>query len=241
MVMDGVLFLAARTARSQAYAQAMQRAALAPAHTLLLAAPPGGTPTGEPASADLGKLPCPDLSEALEVTAARGGWDHETLHSADVNDGELRATLQRLCPRLVIYCGYGGQIVGDALLDLRVPFLHLHSGWLPDFRGSTTLYYALLAGQQPAVSAILLDQRIDEGHILMRRRYPRPAADVDLDLLYDNAIRADLLVRVLRRYQRRRALWRGRAQSPGTGRSYYVIHPVLKHIARLSLHEDVAD
>lgn len=241
MVMDGVVFVAARTARSQAYAQALQRAGLAPEHTLLLAASPGAATASPPVQADLCGLPCPDLCESLETTATRGCWTHKTLASADVNDGVLLATLQRLRARLLIYSGYGGQLVGEQLLALGVPFLHLHSGWLPEFRGSTTLYYTLLAGERPAVSAILLDQRIDEGRILMRRRYPRPAAECDLDLLYDNAIRADLLVRVLRRYQRQQALWPGRAQRTGAGRNYYVIHPVLKHIASLSLHEHAAD
>ena len=43
----------------------------------------------------------------------------------------LRTALLALAPRLVIYSGWGGQIVSAALLDSGAPFLHLHSGWLP--------------------------------------------------------------------------------------------------------------
>lgn len=241
VVIDGVLFIAARNARSQAYAQAMVRAGLVPAHTLLL----------EPGPAGAGSAPCipvrspavlgvefPDLAQALETTLAQAGCPYEILHTSDVNDGKVLAALERFRPRLVIYSGYGGQLVGPPLLDLGIPFLHLHSGWLPEFRGSTTLYYALLTRQPPAVSAIVLDRHIDEGRILLRRRYPVPPSGCEIDLIYDNAIRADLLVRVLRRHQRAGGLWSGRPQRADAGRSYYVIHPVLKHIARLSLHED---
>lgn len=237
--MDDVVFLAARTARSQAYAQALVRAGLAPAHTLLLdpgtpAAPYAPAPTTSAVGISL-----PDLTQPLTATFAQAGWSHESLETGDVNDSRAMVALQRLRPRLVIYSGFGGQLVGSELLAMGCPFLHLHSGWLPEFRGSTTLYYALLCGQRPAVTAIVLDPRIDEGRILLRRRYPVPPPGCELDLLYDNAIRADLLVRVLRRYLRRGALWNGRAQRPDEGRSYYIIHPVLKHLARLSQHNDV--
>lgn len=30
------------------------------------------------------------------------------------------------------------------LLSWAFPLLHIHSGWLPDYRGSTTSYYSLL-------------------------------------------------------------------------------------------------
>lgn len=240
MVMEGVVFVAAHTARSQAYAQALARAGLAPAMTLLLRpelVPAPGSHASPPA--DMAGLPLPRLEQPLGDTIARAGWPCQTLVTGDINDGQVLTTLRSLDARLVIYSGFGGQLVGDALLDAGIPFLHVHSGWLPEFRGSTTLYYTLLKQQRPAASALVLDRHIDEGRILLRRHYPLPPADCDLDLLYDNAIRADLLVRVLRRYQRIGALWAGRRQDPAAGHSYYIIHPVLKHIARLSLHEHV--
>ncbi len=242
MVMDGVVFVAAHTARSQAYAQALARAGLAPAVTLLLRPESVTAPRSHSNPADeMAGLPLPRLDQTLSDTITQAGWSCRTLVTGDINDGQVLAALRSMNARLVIYSGFGGQLVGDALLDAGVPFLHVHSGWLPDFRGSTTLYYTLLKRQRPAASALVLDRRIDEGRILLRRHYPVPPPDCDLDLLYDNAIRADLLVRVLLRYQRIGRLWVGRRQDPAAGHSYYIIHPVLKHIARLSLHEHVHD
>lgn len=63
---------------------------------------------------------------------------------------------------------------------------------------------------------------------------------MDVDYLYDNAIRADLLVEVLGHWRREgaRALWPlpAEAEKP----PYFIIHPLLKHLALLAVdkHKD---
>ena len=71
------------------------------------------------------------------------------------------------------------------------------------------------------------DDRASKG-----RHYPPPPGGFDVDYKYDRAIRADLLVEVLRSYGAEGAL--SPIPNTGPGRTYYVIHPVLKHIALLS-------
>ena len=71
--------------------------------------------------------------------------------------------------------------------------------------------------------------------VIARRRYPMPDADMDLDLVYDPGIRADLMCRVLSDYAWTGFLTTETKQTPTEGRTFFVIHPVLKHIARLSL------
>ena len=88
-------------------------------------------------------------------------------------------------------------MVPEEMLGLGIPFLHIHSGWLPEYRGSTTVYYSLLNDGDCGVTAILLKPEIDNGDIVARKKYPAPAYGVDIDHLYDNAIRADLLSEVL--------------------------------------------
>jgi methionyl-tRNA formyltransferase len=58
---------------------------------------------------------------------------------------------------------------------------------------------------------------------------------MDVDRVYDAAIRADLLVRVLRQHADAGAAEASLQQDPNEGTTYYVIHPVLKHLALLSL------
>lgn len=186
-------------------------------------------------------IPLPDLGERLLETCRRNGWQFETLESENVNDAPIAAWLREERPRLVIYSGYGGQLVGDELLGLGVPFLHMHAGWLPDFRGSTTVYYSLLKERNSGVSAILLERNIDEGPIVGRRHYPPPPRGADVDYAYDGAMRADLLVSVLGDWLERGEFAEAQGQNPDEGEIYYVIHPVLKHLSIMSLERGGAE
>ena len=42
-----------------------------------------------------------------------------------------------------------------------------------------------------------MDEQIDIGMIVKRRRYPIPTPGIDVDYLWDPVIRADLLVRLM--------------------------------------------
>lgn len=229
--------LAAHTARSQAYLQALIANDLYPGQVILF---------GRDRQAEVGTdsrrvswqgVDFPDLGESLSQSCKRTGIPVTSCSADDVNAEEITRCISRFAPRLVIYSGVGGQIVSEHMLGLGPRFLHMHSGWLPRYRGSTTLYYALLEGELPGVTALFLDREIDRGPVVAKRHYPVPPADIDLDYIYDPAIRADLLVRVMREYARSGVLPAVEHQNPDEGVTYYVIHPVLKHLAILSLYK----
>lgn len=236
MILDKVVLLAARTARSQAYLQTLAAFDLLPGEVILLAPPENAPPARtHPAPPPVPGLLLPDLNENLAQTCARAGLRTAEAGVRDVNDPMTAEAIRRSGAEIVIYSGYGGQIVADPILKLGPKFLHMHSGWLPEYRGSTTVYYALLERQPPAVSALLLDKHIDTGPVVARRHYPPPPAGIDVDSVYDAAIRADLLARVLKDYAATGAL-DGERQDAAPGTSpYFVVHPVLKHLALLSL------
>jgi len=236
--LDGVLFLAARTARSQAYAQCMAAHGLDPEQVLIYGSKNGGRP-GQGVGIPRENLDqagfVPDLSVSLQDSCQSRAWNITTLGSESVNSAEVAQKLGEMSPKLVVYSGYGGEIVSPELLGLNTPFLHIHGGWLPDYRGSTTIYYSILQERNCSASAILLSSDIDTGPIIARETYPAPPAGVDVDYVYDSAIRADLLVKVLGDYARQ-GEWRAlRSQTADEGRDYYVIHPVLKHLAMLAM------
>jgi len=237
--LNGVVLLAAQTARSQAYIQAMIASDLIPERVILMGEQGGG------ASEDMAPLKTwndillPNLDEPVSDTCYRAGI--RLVHVAG-NDVNAEATHQAICaasPNVVVYSGMGGQIVSERTLALGPKFLHIHSGWLPEYRGSTTLYYALLEGELPGASAIILDREIDTGPVVARRRYPRPPAGMDMDRVYDAAIRADLMVRVLLNYKNSGTLPVIEHQNPREGMPYYVIHPILKHLSILSVEEHI--
>ena len=239
----GILFLAANTPRSQAYAQALAARGIA-LDRIILFDRPGAA---QPGKADLPAppaiataVPLPDqripLLQSLEGLAPQV----QRIEAESVNDPALfaaiGAAIVMIAAELVIYSGYGGQLVSRELLSLGPPFLHAHSGWLPDYRGSTTVYYSLLAGKGCGVSVIQMVPAIDQGPIVARRRYPAPPVGVDIDYFYDSAIRADLMADTIAAWQQD---GRFNAMDVGiAGTDYYVVHPLLKHLALLSLEAD---
>ncbi|ANN74226.1 formyltransferase family protein [Bordetella bronchialis] len=241
MTLEGIVLLAAETARSQAYVQALVSNDLMPEKVILLGSP------GTAASTRTGSAPrfwqgvqLPDLSEPVAVTCERAGIPTSHCAARDVNAPEAAEMIAATGARVVIYSGYGGQIVAPQVLRLGPRFLHMHSGWLPSYRGSTTVYYALLNGDAPGVTALILDPSIDTGPVVARRHYPRPARGLDIDRAYDAGIRADLLCRVMWHYASNGELPAPQEQGDEDASTFYVIHPVLKHLAILSLPQDVS-
>ncbi len=199
-------------------------------------APPGTT--GVPGSRPDGRingLPVPEAGAPLAKILEEARWAYETFTADDVNAPEIARKVASLSPRLTVYSGFGGQLVGEALLRAASPLLHVHSGYLPRYRGSTTIYYSMLAEGFCGATALLLDRGIDTGPVIARRRYPLPPRGFDIDHLYDGMIRADLLTRVLKSWAKKGSFPRVRNQDADEGETFYVIHPVLKHLALLSL------
>ena len=237
MILDRVVLLAGYTPRSQAYVQAMRNASIAPGHTILFGSEkpvlPGQVHKCQ-ASSSVPGLFLPDLSTPLKTFMQNEKWFWSQLRCDNINDLKIRSAIKESSPDMVIYSGYGSQLVKPALLNLNIPFLHMHSGWLPAYKGSTTIYYSWLQEQNCSVSAIYLQPGIDEGPIVLRKKYPLPPSDIDPDYVYDCAMRADLLVRVLGKLGDGKTVPDSVPQAE-KGKTYYVIHPVLKHLARLSI------
>jgi len=242
MNMNNVLFIAANTARSQAYAQAMAKAEIYFENVLFFEIPTKnglGKSNNIPKSKNvLENLLVPDLSIPLSHTIEKICNHIIMIQTDNINDDQIYKKVQNINPRLIIYSGYGGQILKSDLLNLKIPILHIHSGWLPEFRGSTTIYYSILKMKKCGVTAFLMSKDIDMGIIVGRKYYPAPPPDFDIDYLYDNAIRANFLIEVLKTWNKNNAFKSTLSQQSTTAQlPYYVMHPVLKHIAILSLPE----
>lgn len=235
MWLNNICLLAANTTRSQAYIQTLVAHDLYPSQVILLGNKNTAQISTESKSHYWKNILLPDLNESILDTCSKAKIPVSHCDTNDVNSPLTISAISQAKAEIVIYSGFGGQIVSENVLNLGSQFLHMHSGWLPEYRGSTTLYYALLNGESPAVTALILDRTIDTGPVIAKKYYPIPPANIDIDLTYDAAIRADLLVRVIKTYVSARVLPNIKEQSNGNANTYYVIHPVLKHLAILSL------
>jgi methionyl-tRNA formyltransferase len=228
-----LVLLCGRTVRSSVYVQALANANIVP-DAILVYGDGGGQIhstrqlQGVTVSGLFSPDPCWDLVNCLDEL----GWCYQVCPAQSLSDVALLDMLAMQKPALVVYSGYAGQLVPAALLQCY-PVLHVHSGWLPDYRGSTTLYYQVIEQGSCAASALLLDERIDTGPVLARKQYPLPPSGTDVDYLYDNMIRADLLVTVLAQW-RNGVPWQRMSQQTDSP-PYFIIHPLLKHMALLAI------
>ena len=226
--------IAAFTSRSQAYAQAIETQKITITGIITF----GKKETVSTDKTDFQlkgtAVFMPDLNIPLIETIHKNNWIHKHINSQTINNPTVIEEIQVFNPDLIIYSGYGGQIIDKKILEIGIPFIHIHSGWLPDYRGSTTMYYSWIKEKTIGVSAIVMSPQIDMGNILMKAQYPLPSKEINLDYLYDPAIRADLLICLLKEYYRKGCLPEGKIQNNRDGIEYYVIHPILKHLALLT-------
>lgn len=233
MSVQRLVLLCGRTVRSSVYVQALADANIVPDAVLVYG---GGGGQIQSARQLRGVVvddlfipdPCRELVDCLDEL----DWPYQVSPAQSLSDPALLMMLEALSPELVVYSGYAGQLVPAELLHCYF-VLHVHSGWLPDYRGSTTLYYQMIEQRCCAASALLLDERIDTGPVLARKHYPLPPPGTDVDYLYDNMIRADLLVTVLAQW--RAGLPWNRMSQLMDSPPYFIIHPLLKHMALLAI------
>ena len=241
MRLDDVAMIAADSSRSKAYLQALVRHGLLPSKVLVLQAPAGQPLPGQVsgrAVATHAAEPCRseaafDPLEPLAATLRSAGIAFDGIATADVNQPSVVDRVRAAAQSVFIYSGYGGALLKAPLLDTGKRFLHVHGGYLPDFKGSTTSYYSLLVDNSLAASALFLSREIDSGPVLRRRRFPAPPDRQAIDHVFDSAARAKVLVETLEAYLASGSWHYELAENAG-GRTYYVIHPVLKHLSILA-------
>ena len=117
-----------------------------------------------------------------------------------------------------------------AILSLEKKFLHVHGGYLPEYKGSTTFYYSILQEKYVVYSAIFLSEKIDSGPILLRKKFPIPINSEDFDHIEDPKMRAALLIEVLLRFIET-GRWEEEQIINIETPYYFIIHPVLKNLA----------
>lgn len=241
--------IAGDTSRSRAYLQALVRNDLLPNYVLVLENAsdqplPGqlSTPTSNQGAERTGEADeCwsdvhfnPSLP--IKTLMDKFGIPFGISTSKDINDSTVVDAIRQRAESVVIYSGFGGVLLRKEVLSTGKHFLHVHGGYLPDYKGSTTNYYSLIVENTLGASSIFLSQEIDCGPVLLRRKFPPPENRQSIDHIYDSGARAKVLVETLRDYLKCGG-WKFTLQANTGGETYYIIHPVLKHIAILDRGE----
>jgi methionyl-tRNA formyltransferase len=158
------------------------------------------------------------------------GVPYETLSCDDPNSRSCQSAIKNLNQKWIVYSGPGGKILSKETLNLGKKFLHAHPGLLPAYKGSTTIYYSLLAEGFCGVSAFIMDEKIDNGPIIIQRKFLPPVDRRNIDFFYDSFIRAELLTEVISNIESQNLAITSQAKDV-INRTYHIIHPILKSIA----------
>ena len=126
--------------------------------------------------------------------------------------------------RKFIYSGYPGEIVKKQIID-RKNLIHCHPGRLPKFKGSTVIYYSLILTGKIFCSCIKLNSKIDEGKILIIKRFKKPKKIKTIEGKFDNKIRSMTLIAYLKSKKRKYKF----SYSNKT-LNYYIAHPIIRSI-----------
>ena len=102
------------------------------------------------------------LSHKLPVYQPRG-----------FRNGKAAEILRKLSPDLIVVVAYG-KILPKAVLDIpRLGCVNIHGSLLPKLRGAAPIQWAVLNGDAvTGVSAMLLDEGMDTGDVLLMRETP---------------------------------------------------------------------
>lgn len=235
MILEEFALLASDTARTKAYLQAMIREEKLPGMCIVFTDNiskmkkdaeqyDGRTEKQNYFDIDMPVLYSLDMAEI----------PYMIVEDKDINSQRMEEALHNIGQKYLIYSGYGGYILKAHLFKLHKKFIHIHAGILPQYRGSTTAYYSFLQEGVFGATAIFLNEGIDEGEIIWQNTFEPPEDAVDIDYIYEPFIRSRVLMGVIDLYLRDGSLV-GRKQEQEGAETYFIIHPVLKHIALLGL------
>lgn len=212
--------------RSRAYVQGLFNAGFKPASAIIL-----GEDICAPGQSSLEKtIPGAGYFNAdknLLASLQEENIPYRVVSARSFNDAAAIEALSAADANYYIFSGSG--ILKDEILSTGKKLIHIHPGKLPEYRGSTTFLYSLLAEGQCAATGFIMNKGIDAGDIIASREFPPPAPNVDISRIYDPYIRSQVLVEVVRQLAEKGTLI-GERQKLG-GETYYMIHPVLRTLA----------
>lgn len=159
--------------------------------------------------------------------------DFNVYKTTNIHNSYVIKKIKSRAENFFLYSGYSGVILKKKILDTQKNFLHIHGGYLPAYKGSTTNYYSILNEKIIGASAIFINEKIDSGQILLRSKFKVPTETVEIDNFHDSLIRAIVLLKTLKKFYKHKK-WPLVIDKKTKEDIYYIIHPLLKHIAILT-------
>jgi len=229
MIKDNVALLLHPSLRGRAFIQNMFKRDLIPSEIVLM----DGKLENFSIPRDIKFKDYYNLYEEPSLTLEKNEFDFSKVYSLDCNNDKVFESLKNLKSDWIIYTG--GGILQKRILSSGKKFIHVHPGRLPDYRGSTCFYYSIIKEGKCGFSAFVMDEKLDSGEIILQKECI-PDREIDLDYVFDPWIRAETICDVLENFDFTKKI-KLNYNDGQKSRMYYVIHPVLKHLAILKANK----
>tara|TARA_Y100000996_G_C22487469_1_gene628792 strand:- start:561 stop:1253 length:693 start_codon:yes stop_codon:yes gene_type:complete len=169
-----------------------------------------------------------DITKSVKEFLLENNLEFKEFNFVNINELELINFIKK--NKLDYYIFTGGGILKNEILNAGTKFIHFHPGITPRYRGSTCFYYSILNDGKCGVTAFIMESELDTGDIIFQREFALPKHEF-LDTVYDSDIRSETLIKMLDGKILDKSLFK--KQNKNEGKTYFIIHPVLKHIAIL--------
>ena len=124
--------------------------------------------------------------------------------------------------KFIVYSGHNAEILKNPLI-LRKNLIHCHPGLLPNYRGSTTIYYSLLNQQTIFTTIFKMSKKLDSGEILHTKKYLLPRNLKKIEGSFDSRIRAESIAEFLSKERISKLNYQKKSNQ-----LYYIAHPVIR-------------
>lgn len=223
MILNGIAMVAADTSRTLYYLEELIKSKLLPTYVLLLINTQVKLLPGQKSS---------DCKSKLVKLLGDANIKYDISVNNDINSFDVVSQIEKRKEPVFIFSGFGGVLLRANILATGKKFLHVHGGYLPDFKGSTTNYFSLIHENTIGASSIFLTKDIDCGPVLLRRKFTAPKQRTDIDHIHDSEARAKVLIATLQNYVSD-GKFNFELENNVGGETFYIIHPLLKHLAIL--------
>ena len=169
-----------------------------------------------------------DISKSVKNIINENNLMVKKFNFVDINNTKLIKYIKKSGVEFFIFTG--GGILKEDILNCKSKFIHFHPGIVPKYRGSTCFYYSILKENNCGVTSFLMDKNLDTGDIIYQKKFKKPSHEF-IDDVYDAHIRSETMLDVLNKKLLNKKKFRKQSKE---GDTYYIIHPILKHIAILS-------
>ncbi len=224
MIIKNLGIIVVDTNRGRAYIQNLAKNELFPSFILVLEQKSNGKKKKSKYAKEFF-----DANEPVTETLKKYKLKFKNILAESCNEYVVISELKSRKEKYFIYTG--GGILKKEILSIGKKFIHIHPGTVPYYRGSTCMYYSIINEKKLGATAFFLETGLDKGDIIAQKEYQCPKI-LDMDNIYDPWMRSDLLVDIVKKYSKT-GKFESRKQNKKAGETYFIIHPVLKHLAIL--------